>query len=165
MERHPRVMPRASWRPGPMSWVAVSALLVLVPVLHARTKNARLQIRLRSEAPLRVVPAWESIRARFSPTVLSRMDALRCAASAKDQLRFVQELVEDSGGEGGLQVDEPGVALALTALFLARSGHGPLASRVTTGLQALPDAAVAAAWDFFACWLAGYLHKFSKVPV
>ena len=141
--------------------VVVAILLGLAPaLLDARTKNARLQIRLRNEAPLLSLPAWESMRSRCSPTVLSRMDALRGAASAKDQLQFVQELSDDgSVVDDGQGVDESGAALALTSLFLARSGHGPLASRVRTGLEGLPDAAVAAASHFFAKWLAGHPHR------
>lgn len=141
--------------------VVVAILLGLAPaLLDARTKNARLQIRLRNEAPLRSLPAWESMRSRCSPTVLSRMDALRGAASAKDQLQLVQELSDDgSVVDDGQEVDESGAALALTSLFLARSGHGPLASRVRTGLEGLPDAAVAAASHFFAKWLAGHPHR------
>jgi len=148
---------------------SVTLFVLLVAISRhseCRTKNARLQIRLGREARLRDGTAWDTIRSRLSPGILSRMDAIHLAQSPQDQFQILQELVSDVRGCGetptsAAELDPNGTALALTSLVIARGAapnNGPLSASIVSGLAALPDSALESAAYFFAQWLVGGRH-------
>ena len=125
----------------------VLVVLALLPEnLDARTKHTRLHLRLRREAPISHVPAWDLLRSHhLYPALEARVEAFRAAASSLEQLRLIDEI---GAPDGPRAQDSTQPALLLVGLLL-QGDSGPLGERVATAASSLPDDALSNAAKFY----------------
>ena len=129
--------------------IFVVALLACLDQLSARTKNAKLELRLKRTAPVRNVPAWEHIPLpSLSTGMLARMKDFRGASSSKEQLLVVDEFVHSLS-----ENNDDSAALLLVGLLL-RADSGPMAERVERCVaHVMSDVQLSTSASLFVRWL------------